>query len=202
MGYEILDIRRRKTKPRKVTAFYEEMLEAVLELGRHATRTMKRPQLYMYTFRFSEAFKNYPIDEVLDRIRRTYTRPKKGKITATGTYIGRRQPEYCHQPLMMWCRELSTHPDHEYSGHEHYHLLIIVDRQKGRIGAAKHVIKRLRIDDGIIEKDYISKISNSVKHACTELKKDFSDYMYRASYICKVDTKMTGRRNWSKSQLR
>jgi len=203
-GYMIIDERRQKSGKKDVRSFYTNSLDKIYQLGKYSIEVMSKPEAYMYTFCFTEEHKDYSITEVINRIKDTYQTPKKGKINPlTGENKGSRLPKNTFTPLFYWCRELSNHPDHAFVGHEHYHLMLICDTNKGRIGAAKLVIDRLR-KKGIIKTANISKDQSedgvyeykgkSLKaHARVNLKEDFARYMYWFSYLAKVETRMDGR---------
>lgn len=203
-GYEIIDECRRNSKKKNVREFYLHSLEKIYELGMHSKQVMSRPSASLYTFSFTEEHSDYSITEVINRIKDAYQTPKNGKIDPiTGKLKHSRKQENTFKPLFYWCRELSHHPDHPLKGHIHYHLMVILCRSKGRIGAAKVVIDRLR-KKGIIKTANISKDNDeSTMYGEDEkkqkalafvlIKKDFARYMYWFAYLAKVETRMEGR---------
>lgn len=203
-GYEIIDECRRNSKKKNVREFYLHSLEKIYALGMYSQQVMSRPRAFHYTFSFTEKHSDYSITEVINRIKDAYEIPKKGKIDpVTGKLKHSRKQENTFKPLFYWCRELSHHPDHPLKGHIHYHLMLILCRSKGQIGAAKVVIDQLR-KDGIIKTANISKDNDESTmygeegkkrkaFASVLIKKDFARYMYWFSYIAKVETRMEGR---------
>ncbi len=200
-GYEIIDEYRRVSTKKNVREFYTKCLEAIYNLGQHAIATMSRPEAFMYTFCFTDDHKDFKISEVIERINDVYNVPKK-----------RRKEKNTFKPLIYWCRELSTNKEHAYKDHVHYHLLCIVDKSKGRIGAARFIIKRLR-KQGIIKTASISKDADKSKnytyqgkslkdYAIVNLKSEFPRYMYWFAYLAKVETRhLEGGRSWGCSNI-
>lgn len=203
-GYEIIDECRRNSKKKNVREFYLHSLERIYEIGMYSKQVMSRPSASLYTFSFTEKHSDYSITEVINRIKDAYEIPKKGKIDpVTGKLKHSRKQENTFKPLFYWCRELSHHPDHPLKGHIHYHLMVILCRSKGRIGAAKVVIDRLR-KKGIIKTANISKDNDESTmygeegkkrkaFASVCIKDDFAEFMYWFAYLAKVETRMKGR---------
>lgn len=213
-GNLIYDYRREQGE--KIYGFNAAHLESMYSKGQEALATMRRPTAYMFTFKFKDEYADYKISHLLDNIRARYSEPKVGKLNKLGRMVGRRLPENCFTPYMSWCRETSHHPDHEYTGFQHYHLLLIIDYDKATIGAARlefirllkgqnpsktRVFKPAKLESYYLSKTKVFSIKDKTykphKVAATALKNDFQEYLYRAAYLAKIQTKQsTGKRNW------
>lgn len=207
-GYEIIDWRREQSKKKNVRAFYEKDIEAIYRLGMQAleSKELTQPTAYMYTFSFTPEHQDYSISKLMEQISDLYQEPKKGKEVTnqeTGEVEtkGSRKPENTFKPLYFWCREKSESKTHPLKDKVHYHLMLILDEKKGRIGAARYLFGRLK-KKGIIETATVSKdmdaegfIANGRElkaDAKCKLKKEdeFARYMYWFSYLAKVETRL------------
>lgn len=225
MGYSVMDDKRERKG--KVTEFYEPILKGVLQLGDDAVKSkMVRPVALMLSFAFREDFSDYPITNVIDRIRDTFRKVKVGRAKDDGVRrVGSRKRENTFNFKFLWVRETKylTPRDPEFEAslsveeqkialtsvndeapipYPHYHLILVLDDHKGSWCAVKMVMDRL-VSEGIVRRGFHFSESNKSKEKTIKLRdeKEFNDYMYRASYLAKTDTKeMNGQRIWSKSR--
>lgn len=212
-GYLILDETRRAK--RKITGFYESILSGIYRLAIGAlSSAMVRPEAIMLSFAFTEGFVDYPISGVISRLRdgfRKRGRNRKKASTFKLRYLWVRETKYL----------ISSDPEYEQSltqderkvfhaayqdgcplPYEHYHLILVLDGHKATWSAVRKVMQQY-VAEGVLRSGFhFSENWQSKKKEMPLNSEDgFRDFMYRASYLAKTDTKdVSSKRFWSMSQ--
>ena len=214
-GFVVLDEPR--IKKGKVTAFYAPILDGVHSLGVAAVEgKMVRPSAVMLSFAFTDAFADYDITAVVDRIRHTFRKVRKRRKKASTFKVGYlwvRETKYLTPSDPEFIESLSASEKRVYRSsmqddcpipYPHYHMILILDSHKGGWLAVKLVMQRL-VNEGIVRAGFhFSENNNSKKKELDlRLEPEFSDYIYRGSYLAKTDTKdLSQKRLWSMSQIK
>lgn len=83
----------------------------------------------------------------------------------------------------------------------HYHLILIIDGHKATWSAVRVIMQQL-VDEGIVRPGFhFSENARTKKKEMPLSAGELGDYMYRASYLAKTDTKnLADKRLWSMSQ--
>jgi hypothetical protein len=227
-GFTIMDEARRKRG--KVTEFYEQMLKALMKLANYGKDGSKfqRPAGVMLSFAFTDAYLDYPISGVMSKIWHTFSKSKLPKFSDKETHVRYgRQPLSTFKPESLWCREIKyldeKSPEFKESltdiekdrykqanidgcptPYEHYHVVIVLDDKFGSWRAIKVVMDRL-VENGVVRAGYHFSENNDTNKKTLDLKneKEFEEFIYRSSYVCKTDTKeVTDRKFWSMSSCK
>lgn len=88
--------------------------------------------------------------------------------------------------------------------YDHVHVLLILDDAKGSWLAVKNVMDGL-VETGVVRSGFHFSQENGTKRKTLDLKddEDYSQFIYRNAYLCKVDSKeQTGERMWAISQCK
>ncbi|MGM8228711.1 hypothetical protein ACSV5M_19180 [Cellvibrio sp. ARAG 10.3] len=200
----------------KVSSFYLPILEGIHRLGVSARDgRMVQPEAIMLSFAFTEGFEDFPISTVMDRIRDTFRKVRKSSRKKASTF----------KVKYLWVKETKylTPSDPEYEGslskdeklrylsaasddcpvpYPHYHMILILDGHKGTWSAVRLVMQRL-VEQGVVRPGFHFSENNVTGGRTIDLRAEdgFQDYMYRASYLAKTDTKeFDNKRLWSMSQ--
>jgi hypothetical protein len=227
-GYRIMDDARRNRG--KVTEFYEPMLKGLVKLANYGKDGSKfqRPAGVMLSFAFTDPYLDYPISGVMRNIWHTFSKSKLPKHADEGTEVRKgRQPLSTFKPEYLWCREVKyldeQSPEFKESltefereryeqanmdgcpiPYEHYHVVIVLDDKFGRWRAIKVVMDRL-VDKGVVRAGFHFSENNKTKKKTLDLKdkKEFEEFIYRNSYLCKTDTKeISDKKFWSMSSCK
>lgn len=199
----------------KVSGFYLPILKGIHGLGVKARNGgMVRPTAITLSFAFTDEYLDYPISGVIDRIRVTFIREKKGRKRASTfklKYLWVRETKYLTPKDPEFESSLSRMEKEAYLAsisdgcplpYPHYHMVLMLDAHKGSWRAVQVVMRRL-VEEGIVRAGFHFSENNNSRKKEVYLKNDegFRDYMYRASYLAKTDTKdLTEKRLWSMSQ--
>jgi len=222
-----MDDRRRKRG--KVTGFYKSMLDGLFKLGEYARdgSRMVRPTAVTLTFAFTEESLSYPISKVTTKIWNAFSKSRLPAFDDDGNKIKQgRAPSNCFKPLYLWVKEtkyldadspeldsltpaerqqhLQANRDECPIPYPHVHSVWVLDDAKGSWLAVKNVMDGL-VAAGVVRKGFHFSQENKTRRKTLDLKndEDYSQFIYRNSYLCKVDTKEpTYERMWSMSQCK
>jgi hypothetical protein len=199
----------------KVTAFYKSILDGVYRLAIDSINSeMVRPEAIMLSFAFTEGFIDYEISDLVARFRDKFRKVGKGRKKASTFKL-----------RYLWVRETKyltpSDPEYEVSltrseravfrsalqdgcplPYPHYHMMLILDGHKATWNAVRKVMQQY-VEAGVVRPGFhFSENWQSKKKEMPLISEsELSDYMYRASYLAKIDTKdLTQSRFWSMSQ--
>lgn len=204
-----------RVKKKKVTGFYLPILDGVYRLGVGAINSeFVRPEALMLSFAFTDEASDFQITDLISRLRDKFRKAGKGRKKANTfklrylwvretKYLVPSDPEY-EESLTRDERAVFSvaYDDGSPLPYEHYHLILILDGHKATWCGVKMVMQQY-VSEGIVrvgfhfsENRHSKKKEMPLKSEC-----DLGDYMYRASYLAKTDTKdVTNKRFWAMSQ--
>ena len=212
-GYKILD--QARIQKNKVTAFYKSILDGIYRLAVDAINSnMVRPEAVMLSFAFTDEFSDYEISDVIDRLRDKFRKVgvnrKKASVfrlrylwVRETKYLIPSDPEY-EQSLTKDEKAVfrSAYQDGCPLPYPHYHMLLVLDGHKATWSAVRKVMQSY-VDEGVVRPGFhFSENWQSKKKEMPLISEsELGDYMYRASYLAKIDTKdVSSNRFWSMSQ--
>jgi hypothetical protein len=169
--------------PVSCQGIYEEQAERLIDLVEFSTKKFKIPMGFHLRIRLSD---DYPIQAVLDRLCKAYSRPGK-----------RRKKENTFRPLYLWTMENDPNDDGN-----HYHIAFIIDLKKAKMASVHALLAKLEKCGLIADKKVIEATigGNSIYHLIDRRGKEL--YIEWLSYICKVRTKENLRgRTWGSSRI-
>lgn len=212
-GYVLLD--QVRIEKGKVTGFYKPILDGVYRLAVDSINSeMVRPEAVMLSFAFTDDFIDYQISELVARLRDKFRKVGKGRKKASvfklrylwvreTKYLTPSDPEY-EESLTRGEKAVfhSAFDDGCPLPYEHYHVLCVIDGHKATWSAVRKVMQQY-VDEGVVRPGFhFSENWQSKKKEMPLISEsELGDYMYRASYLAKIDTKdVSNNRFWSMSQ--
>lgn len=211
-GYLIFDEKRKRR--RKVSGFYLSILEGVHRLAKEACNSeLIRPEAIMLSFALTDEYRDYPISKITARLSDRFRKVGKGRKKASTfrlRYLWVRENKYLSPQDPEYASSLNSEEKAVYSSayndgapipYPHYHFVLILDGHKATWSAVRIVMQRL-VKKGIVRSGFhFSENGQTKKKEIPLSAGELGDYMYRASYLAKIDTKdVSSNRVWSMSQ--
>ncbi len=212
-GFVLLD--KVRLQKGKVTAFYESILDGVYRLAVDSINSeMVRPEAVMLSFAFTDDFFDYQISDLVARLRDKFRKVGKGRKKASvfklrylwvieTKYLTPSDPEY---EVSLTRSEKAVFRSAFQDGcplpYPHYHMVLILDGHKATWSAVRKLMQQY-VDEGVVRPGFhFSENWQSKKKEMPLISEsELGDYMYRASYLAKTDTKdVSSNRFWSMSQ--
>lgn len=162
----------------------DSWLNHLINLSRYALAEQREPKGYVLSF---ELGANYTIQNALDNLNYYFQR----SVRREGSPV---------KPLYAWKHEVkmlkvsdaeydqAQDPDRPYS---HYHMALVLDGKQVFDKAIRWFLHSQQ-QAGVIHQYHLSK-HGQTGHVSKDLRIEFDDWIYHASYLAKIDTAAPGR---------